>query len=350
MSKVAIGLSGGVDSSVAVHLLQQAGHEVVGIHMRLTPESGRDNRAARDAQAVAEQFGIAFHELDMRDYFSREVIAPFADAYLQGLTPNPCVRCNALVKFGALWKEAQRLGCDKLATGHYVRVRHDTSGDALLCAASPEKDQSYFLWGIPRDMLAHILCPLGDYSKDETRAMAAELGLITAEKKESQEICFIPGDDYAAFLQAYCPDHLPGKGAFIDAQSHTIGEHTGSWRYTIGQRRGLGLALGYPAYVTAINAEANTVTVGTNDDLMHQELSASQVNLLVSGTTSGRARIKIRSRDRGSEGSWRLEGERLLVHFDTPVRAITPGQSVVLYDSERVIAGGIIDGPLSDAH
>lgn len=350
MSKVAIGLSGGVDSSVAVHLLQQAGHEVVGIHMRLTPESGRDDRAARDAQAVAEQFGIAFYELDMRDYFRQEVIVPFAEAYLQGLTPNPCVRCNALVKFGALWKEAQRLGCDKLATGHYVRIHHDATGDALLCAASPEKDQSYFLWGIQRAMLAHILCPLGEYSKEETRAMAAELGLITAEKKESQEICFIPGDDYAAFLQTHCPDRLPGKGAFMNAQGHIIGEHAGSWRYTIGQRRGLGLALGYPAYVTAIDPKANTVTVGTNDDLMHQALSASQVNVLTTDTTAGRARIKIRSRDRGNEGSWHFDGEHLLVHFDAPVRAITPGQSVVLYDGDRVIAGGIIDGPLPDIH
>ena len=247
MSKVALGLSGGVDSSVAVHLLQAAGHEVVGIHMRLVPESGRDSQAAADARRVAEQFGIDFHIFDAREAFAREVMQPFADAYLRGQTPNPCVRCNAQIKFGVLWQETQRLGCDKLATGHYVRILHDENGDALSCAVDAVKDQSYFLWGIPHEMLAHILCPLGDHTKEEARAIAASLGLITAGKKESQEICFIPGDDYAAFLQDFCPDKLPGAGRFIDADGNTLGEHNGAWRYTIGQRRGLGLALGYPA-------------------------------------------------------------------------------------------------------
>lgn len=347
MSKVALGLSGGVDSSVAVYLLQQAGHEVVGIHMRLTPESGRDSQAANDARKVAEHFGIAFHILDARDAFAREVMQPFADAYLHGQTPNPCVRCNARIKFGLLWQEAQRLGCDKLATGHYVRILHDEQGDALARAADPIKDQSYFLWGIPRAMLARTLCPLGDYSKDETRAMAASLGLITAEKKESQEICFIPGDDYVAFLTHICPERLPGQGDFIDAEGAVIGHHQGAWRYTIGQRRGLGLALGYPAYVTATDPIANTVSVGTGDALFANGLIAEQVNFLCDAPPDGRAQIKIRSRDRGTDGTWQFDGERLTVHFDASVRAITPGQSVVLYDGARVIGGGIIQKAIS---
>ena len=294
-ARVALGLSGGVDSSVAVHLLQQAGHEVVGIHMRLVPESGRDSQAASDAARVAEQFGIDFHILDAREAFVREVMQPFADAYLSGQTPNPCVRCNAQIKFGVLWQEAQRLGCDMLATGHYVRITHGEDGHALTCAVDPAKDQSYFLWSIPRDMLAHILCPLGDHTKDETRAIAASLGLITAGKKESQEICFIPGDDYAAFLQEFSPDKLPGPGRFIDADGNTLGEHQGAWRYTIGQRRGLGLALGYPAYVTATDLRTNTVSVGTNDALFANGLCAHSINLLAKEAQGGRALIKVQA-------------------------------------------------------
>ncbi len=342
MSKVALGLSGGVDSSVTVHLLQKAGHEVVGVHMLLTPKSSRDHQAADDARAVADHFGIEFHILDAREAFSKEVMQPFAEAYLNSQTPNPCVRCNATIKFGLLWQEAQRLGCDTLATGHYVRVLHDVSGPQLTRAVDPIKDQSYFLWGISKDILPHILCPLGDYHKEETREIAAKCGLLTASKKESQEICFIPDDDYAAFLQDFCPDRLPGAGHFIDSEGQILGAHDGAWRYTIGQRRGLGLALGYPAYVTATDCSANTVCVGKNEDLFHSGLIAHQVNLLSETAASGQGQIKIRSRDRGTPGSWQLDGDRLLVHFDTPVRAITPGQSVVLYDGDHVLGGGII--------
>lgn len=347
MSKVALGLSGGVDSSVTVHLLQQAGHEVVGIHMRLAPESGRDQQAADDARTVAAHFGIEFHILDAREAFAHEVMQPFADAYLQGQTPNPCVRCNATIKFGLLWQKAQHLGCDALATGHYVRILHDDNGPQLARAVDPIKDQSYFLWGISRDVLTHILCPLGDYHKDETRALAAQCGLVTASKKESQEICFIPDDDYAAFLQTFCPERLPGSGRFIDSEGNVLGTHPGAWHYTIGQRRGLGLALGYPAYVIATDPRANTVLVGKNDALFHNGLVAHHINFLTASATSGSGQIKIRSRDRGTSGTWQVDDDQLIVHFDTPVRAITPGQSVVLYNGDRVIGGGIIQHALS---
>lgn len=343
MSKVAVGLSGGVDSSVTVHLLQEAGHEVVGIHLLLTPESSRDQDAASDARRVADHFGIDFHILDARDTFEKAVIRPFADAYINSQTPNPCVRCNAFIKFGVLWEEAQRLGCEYLATGHYVRIAQTEHGAALATPKDTKKDQSYFLWGIPADVLSHIICPLGDYTKDEVRAIAASMGLSTASKRESQEICFIPNDDYAAFLSNYCPSQLPGKGQFINEEHTVIGNHHGAWRYTIGQRRGLGLALGYPAYVIATDCHANTVTVGRDTALWHKGLVAGEVNFLQKGLSTGRARIKIRSRDAGAMGQWQYDGERLTVQFDEPVRAITPGQSVVLYDQDCVIGGGIIE-------
>ncbi|MDO4280305.1 MAG: tRNA 2-thiouridine(34) synthase MnmA [Peptococcaceae bacterium] len=346
MSKVAIGMSGGVDSSVAVHLLQAQGHEVVGIHMLLTPGSSRDAQAAKDAAAVARAYGIDFHILEAQDLFREEVIAPFADSYLYGETPNPCVRCNQRIKFGALWREAQRLGCTMLATGHYARILATEDGPRLARAVDPAKDQSYFLWGIPREMLAHILFPLGDYHKDQVRAIAAELGLATAQKKESQEICFIADDDYARFLSNFCPDRLPGDGDFVDAAGTVLGRHHGAWRYTIGQRRGLGLALGHPAYVTATDPAHNTVRVGRDAELWHEGLTARQVGAHTDAT-SGTALIKIRSRDQGTPGRWHIDNAQLVVQFDTPVRAITPGQSVVLYDeADCVILGGIIDAPL----
>lgn len=342
MSKVAVGLSGGVDSSVTVHLLQKAGYEVIGIHLLLTPESSRDAAACADAQRVANHFGIDFHILDARDTFAKTVIEPFADAYIHSQTPNPCVRCNALIKFGVLWEEAQRLGCDKLATGHYVRIKETAHGAALATPKDLKKDQSYFLWGIPKDVLHHIICPLGDYTKDEVRAIAASMGLSTASKRESQEICFIPNDDYTAFLSGYCPERLAQKGAFINETNERIGTHAGAWRYTIGQRRGLGLALGYPAYVIATDCEQNTVTVGRDPALWHKGLIAEDVNFHCDLLKEGHARIKIRSRDAGSPGHWHYDGNNLVVTFDEAVRAITPGQSVVLYDDDCVIGGGII--------
>lgn len=342
MSKVAVGMSGGVDSSVTVHLLQKAGHEVVGIHLKLTPESGRDESAARDAKAVADQFGIPFHIVDGRELFKKEVMQGFAESYLHQTTPNPCIHCNAVVKFGFLWQEAQRLGCTHLATGHYARVEERNGEFQLLKGANAKKDQSYFLYRINPEVLPHVMMPIGNYSKDETRAIAEEMGILTAKKKESQEICFIPNDDYIAFLEQFCPDKLPKTGTFVDKNGKPLGTHQGNFRYTIGQRRGLGLALGYPAYVTGFQKEDGAVIVGIDQELWHQGLIADRLNFLSAPKQHGRALIKIRSRDAGTYGDWHIDNDRLYVHFDTPVRAITPGQSVVLYDEERVLGGGII--------
>ncbi len=344
MSKVAIGISGGVDSSVALHLLKEAGHEVIAIHMKLIDENSRDSDAQKDAQAVAEHFNVPFHLVHLEEAFEKEVIAPFAQSYLKGDTPNPCVRCNATIKFGALWQAAQALGCDYLATGHYVRTVPKEGRILLAAPKDHAKDQSYFLWGVASEVLSHVLTPLGDYTKDEVRDIAAALQLFTAKKKESQEICFIPNDDYAAFLEGYCPERLPKDGSFIAQDGHALGTHHGAWRYTIGQRRGLGLALGYPAYVVNTNAQANTVTVGTNEALMRTTLVARDVNRQAAMPKEGEALIKVRSRDKGTLGHYCLEGERLFVTFNEAVRAITPGQSVVLYDGDgHVLAGGIIE-------
>ena len=276
------------------------------------------------------------------DFFDKNVIQPFAQAYIHNQTPNPCVQCNACVKFGILWQEAQRLNCTHLATGHYVRLHHENNIYALSRAEDPKKDQSYFLWAIPADVLPHVVFPLGDYNKTDVRKIATELGLSTASKRDSQEICFVPDDDYIAFLPHYCPTKLPKEGHFINENNDIIGTHQGAWRYTIGQRRGLGLALGYPAYVVALNTEKNTVTVGHDESLWHEGLIATHVNFHVKHSNEGTALIKIRSRDQGTTGHWSYADDILTIHFDEPVRAITPGQSVVLYDNNCIIGGGII--------
>lgn len=342
MSKVAVGLSGGVDSSVTVLRLLQAGHEVVGIHLLLAPLASADGQAARDALRVAKQLGIPCQIIDRRQDFLRLVMQPFAQEYLHGRTPNPCVRCNQWIKFGLMWEEAQRLGCNKLATGHYARIGLANGTPALLRGADQSKDQSYFLWRMDREMLHHVLFPLGDLDKTDTRAIAQAAGLVTAKKSESQEICFVPGDDYIAFLQTFCSEGLPRQGQFIDSSGKVLGTHPGAYRYTIGQRRGLGLSLGYPAYVTAIDSANGTVTVGQNTDLLRTHLRAGNVRFLADCGNSGTADIKIRSRGKATPGQWHFDGTTLEIHFELPVRAVTPGQSVVLYDGDRVLGGGII--------
>ncbi|MFM9413911.1 tRNA 2-thiouridine(34) synthase MnmA [Peptococcus simiae] len=343
MKTIALGMSGGVDSSIAVHLLQEAGWQVIGLHLKLLDASGRDNQASRDAQAVADFFGIPLHLVDAREDFKTLVTGPFAEAYRQGRTPNPCVRCNQTIKFGRLWQEAQALGASHLATGHYARILEKDGRFGLYRGLNHKKDQSYFLYGIDRQVLPQVRFPLGDYSKDQVRAMAAQLGLPVASKSDSQEICFIANDDYPAWLEQHC-SNLPTQGQFLTPDGQVLGRHQGAWRYTIGQRKGLGLALGYPAYVEDIDAAKGTVTVGDGSGLYRDQLVASQVNWLADDRAlSGQGIAKIRSRGEGSPAHWQRTDNRLEVTFDAPVRAITPGQSVVLYDGDRVLGGGIID-------
>lgn len=345
VAKVGLGLSGGVDSAVAAHLLQAAGHDVLALHMALTPQS-LDSQEAKDARALADLMGLDFHLLDARAYFQDRIVAPFIRAYESGHTPNPCVTCNGLVKFGLLWEEAQALGCELLATGHYARIGTDAQGrPRLFQGADKAKDQSYFMVRMPREVLPFLRLPLGAYSKDQVRRMAQEAGLPVAQKKDSQEICFIPRDDYVAFLEGQGLRTRPGP--FKDPQGQVLGQHTGIHHYTIGQRRGLGLALGRPAYVTAIDGPSGTVTVGPSADLMESGLVADQVVFhrpLAEGS-QGRALAKIRSRGPGQAATWTFHGDRLYVAFDQDVRALSPGQTLVLYEDDMVLAGGRILGP-----
>lgn len=341
MAKIALGMSGGVDSSVAVHLLQEAGWDVQGIHLQLTDDHGASTQqAARDAQAVADHFNIPLAIIEARDLFKHLVTDPFIESYRKGQTPNPCVRCNRLIKFGHLWALAQKMGCHHLATGHYVRIEHGPKESALY-RTNNHKDQSYFLYGIPRGILPQLQFPLGLFNKDETRQIAAKLSLPVAQKKDSQDICFIPDNDYARWLSNTSAT-LPDKGIFIDETGTFLGKHHGAWRYTIGQRKGLGLALGYPAYVTDINAEKGLVTVGRDASLWHHTLTATELNWLTDIPSEGTALAQIRSRDIGHPCRYHIKDDHLEIIFDQSVRAVTPGQSIVLYHQQRVLGGGII--------
>lgn len=343
MSKVLLGMSGGVDSSISVHLLQKMGHEVIGIYFKLSPESARDESGESDARKVADFFGIPFYVADERTLFSEAIIDSFAKAYAEGRTPNPCVYCNAQVKFHLLFHYAKRLACEKVATGHYAKIIQEEGFYYLAKGKDPKKDQSYFLSQLPQGYLPYILFPLGEYTKEEIRTLATTLDLPISQKKDSQEICFIPDDDYIRFLETHHHDKLPQKGIFCDQGGTILGQHHGAYHYTIGQRKGLGLALGYPAYVTGIDSAKGIVTIGRDEDLWHDSLTATEAKSFGNIPTSGSAIAKIRSRDMGTLADYHYHEDKLYVTFKEKVRAITPGQSVVLYDGEKLIGSGIIE-------
>ncbi|MGD1118974.1 MAG: tRNA 2-thiouridine(34) synthase MnmA [Dehalococcoidales bacterium] len=341
-------MSGGVDSSVAAALLKQAGHEVSGATMQLYTSHDTKNKpdAVTDARKVAEKLGIQHHIIDLRDVFAREIIAYFCDVYRAGRTPNPCVRCNRLIKFGVMMEKARELGAEFLATGHYARLEKDkASGKYLLKKGKdPLKDQSYFLCRLMQEQLAHTLFPLGDMSKTEVRKMAREMGLPTAEKPESQEICFVPGDDHASFLASHAPA-APQTGPIYDSGGKRLGQHQGIMYYTIGQRKGLGIAASAPLYVTAIEAENNVVIVGSKAQTYSDALVAGDINW-VSGTAPEfplKVKAKVRYRHPEAEATiTAIDKDNVYVKFAAPQMAIAPGQSVVFYDGDNVIGGGTI--------
>ena len=339
-------MSGGVDSSVAAYLLLQAGYTVTGATMTLyrpTGETG-DTGDVTDARAICARLGIPHKTYDMGDLFCRHVIEDFIKTYEEGGTPNPCVTCNRTIKFGALWEAVKGDGADAIATGHYARIRKD--GDRyLLCKAADEsKDQSYFLWQLPRDLLPYILFPLGDMKKPDIRALAAEQGFETAHKSDSQDICFVPDGDYASFMEGYT-GKTPAEGDFVDRSGRVLGRHRGIIHYTIGQRKGLGIALGAPAFVCGKDPATNRVVLGGNQDLLTREVHLTNVNLLsVDDIPSPMAvTARIRSTHRGDSATVVMTGERTAtVTFDTPQRAACKGQSCVFYDGDVVVGGGII--------
>jgi tRNA-specific 2-thiouridylase len=327
----------------------EQGCEVIGVTMHLSGSASRccSLDDADDARRVAETLGIRFYVANYTDRFRAEVMEPFADAYLAGRTPIPCVACNRRFKFHHLLERARVLGASAVATGHYARVETDPANGMrrLRRGADPAKDQSYFLFDLDQGQLARARFPLGELRKDEVRARARALGLATAEKPESQEICFVPDGDYAAAVEALRPGALPGGGEIVDRAGRVLGRHAGIHRFTVGQRRGLGLAAPWPLYVTRLEAGANRVVVGGADELLAGGAELEGVSF-VAGEAPREpvpAQVQVRHRDPGAPARVEaLPGGRARVRFERPVRAVAPGQAAVFYDGDRLLGGGWI--------
>ncbi|MCZ6818795.1 MAG: tRNA 2-thiouridine(34) synthase MnmA [Calditrichaeota bacterium] len=362
---VVVAMSGGVDSSVAAALLHERGFDVIGVTMNLWDYDrvgGNINRDSGccsidtmdDARCVCSTLGIPHYVVNFREEFEAAVTDNFIREYLDGRTPNPCVRCNTFIKWGVLLKKAEELGADKIATGHYARSGYDeTTGRYILRRGlDVNKDQSYALWGIRQHGLANTLFPVGEYTKPEIRQMAHRFNLRTAEKKESQEICFIPDNDYARYLKKQRPDLVEmADGEIVNANGEVLGAHRGFPFYTIGQRKGLGLSMPNPVYVTEIDADANRITVGSSDGLVHVGLVADEVNWVSISCPNDELEVeaKIRYNSPGSNARIRPKSaHEVEVVFNEPERAVTPGQSVVFYQGDVVIAGGVIRSFVKD--
>ena len=349
--KVVVGMSGGVDSSVAAYLLKKEGYEVIGVTMLTWQEKeadGSELAMVRDARAVAERLGIEYHVVDFREEFKEHVMDYFVEEYLQGRTPNPCVVCNRYVKWEALLNRCAQFGAEYVATGHYARIEQLSNGRYAICnSVTAIKDQTYALYNLKQEQLAHTIMPVGAYEKDEVRKIAAGLGLDVAQKKDSMEICFIPDDDYAAFIEEKAGKEVPPPGNFVSVTGEVLGKHKGITHYTIGQRKGLGIALGFPAFVVAIRPETNEVVLGSNDDVFTTKLYANQLNAMaIPEFTDGmELKAKIRYSHAGSMCKIRkIDEDTICCEFAEPVRAVTPGQAVVFYDGEYVAGGGRIIG------
>lgn len=342
---IAVAMSGGVDSSVAAWLLREQGHALLGLTMALFP--GCQAGGLSDAAAVAAQLSFPHRTLDLSQAFRAQVMDPFAAAYEQGETPNPCVACNRRIKFGALLEQAQALGCSALATGHYARLEDDPgSGRRLLKkAAHPEKDQTYVLSLLTQEQLSRSRFPLGGLSKEEIRAIAREQGLVPAQKRDSQDICFIPDGDYAAFIRRHTGRDYP-PGPFLDESGRVLGEHTGIIGYTLGQRRGLGVSSSRGRlYVKEVRPADNAVVLSGNESLFSRSLTAGGLNLIACARLDAPVRLRAKVRYRMAEQPCTAEQtgpDTLRVDFDQPQRAVTPGQTVVLYDGDTVVGGAVI--------
>jgi len=336
--RVMAAMSGGVDSTVMAALLLEEGYEVLG----LTMDTGNP-QVIQEAQDVARALGISHYAVPLVEQFTREVIGNFITEYRQGRTPNPCVFCNKHVKFGALWDFGKTLGFDYFATGHYAKVREKDGRYLLYRADSAQKDQSYVLYTLTQDVLSKLLLPLGQYDKSVVRAKARELGLVAADRPDSQDICFIPDGDYRAFLKRQGVLAKPGN--FVDQNGRVLGRHEGLPFYTVGQRKGLGIALGHPVYVTALRVNTNEVVLGTEADLLWQRLVAEGCNFIpfdrLIEPLEVTAKVRYKAKATSAVISPLAEGGTAVV-FQEPEKAVTPGQSVVFYQDEMVVGGGII--------
>ncbi len=346
--RVVVGMSGGVDSSVAAWLLKEQGYDVLGVTMQHF--DGMD-AIMEDARAVAQKLQIPWQAVDFKQEFKKEVMDYFVAEYLCGRTPNPCVMCNRHIKWQALWEYAKGQGAEMIATGHYARLVQLENGRlAVANSVTAKKDQTYALYQLTQEQLSHTLMPVGEFPKEEVRRMAEEAGLPVAHKRDSQEICFIPDHDYGAFIQRAMEEAKEKRkalepGNFVTAQGQVLGRHEGIIHYTVGQRKGLNLAMGHPVFVTAIRPDTNEVVIGENEELFTTRLLCGRVNFMAVERLTKERRVigKIRYGHQGTPCTIRMAGEDLLeCLFEEPVRAITPGQSAVFYEDGHIFGGGTI--------
>ncbi len=355
--KVVVGMSGGVDSSVAAWLLKEQGYDVIGVTMQIWQDEDNISMeekggccglsAVEDARRAAEKLGIPYYVMNFKKEFKKNVIDYFVDEYIHGRTPNPCIACNRYVKWESLLKRSLEIGADYIATGHYARIKELPNGRLTLrTSATRSKDQTYALYNLTQEQLKRTLMPVGNFHKDEIRAMADLVGLKIAKKPDSQDICFVPDGDYASFIEKETGRScVPGN--FVSADGTVLGRHKGIINYTVGQRKGLGIALGYPVFVLKIRPDTNEVVLGSSEESLSRYVRANRLSFMSVPELTGEMRVwaKIRYNHKGAWCTVKMTGEdEVLCEFEEPQRAVTPGQAVVFYDREYVLGGGIITG------
>ena len=350
MDKVVIGMSGGVDSSVAALILKNKGYEVIGVTLNVWQEDNTECgiKAIEDAKQVADKLGIEHHVVDYKEKFKSEVISKFIEEYIETRTPNPCNICNRFVKFNGLLEYANSIGAKYIATGHYAKVEMDTNTGRYYIkkAKTDKKDQTYALYNLTQEQLSRVLMPLGDFEKEDVRKIAEDNGLINANKKDSQEICFVPDKDYAKYIEKNA-GYVPKQGNFVDVSGNIYGKHKGIIHYTVGQRRGLGLSLKQPMYVIGLNKKDNTVLIGTEKQLERDTIVCCDVNFMpiLKLDMPLKVDVKIRYNARPAKATiTAIENGKVKVVFDSPVKGVAPGQAWFFYIEEKLLGGGIIMG------